>query len=212
MSLPNTWAKPTLAVLAALYMVGVVGFVFAQGIFQQLTPYHLLLSALLVFLFHRTWNARFVAYMFAVFLAGYGIEWLGVHTGAIFGKYHYENGLGFAVGQIPLLIGINWLMLTYTAGMVACQLKTRKWVQAIFAALLMTLLDVFIEPFAMQYHLWAWEGGAVPLQNYLAWFLVALVMQLPFQYGNFDEDNVVAEGLYLLQLLFFILLRLLILS
>jgi putative membrane protein len=212
MNRPQTWDKPAIALLAILYAVGLAGFLWAPNLFQHLTPINLLCSAAVVFLFNKQWNARFVAFIVAVALAGYGIEWLGVNTGAIFGHYQYQTGLGFRIWGIPPLIGLNWTLLVYSTGIIGHRLNTNPLLQAAFAALLMTMLDVFIEPFAIQYHLWVWDGAVVPAQNYLAWFLIAFIMQIPFQYGNFNKHNTVAEGLYIVQLLFFILLRLLILS
>ena len=38
-------------------------------------------------------------------------------------------------------------------------------------AIYMVLLDVLIEPFAVYYGLWVWEGRVLPsLANYVAWF------------------------------------------
>ena len=40
----------------------------------------------------------------------------------------------------------------------------------------MVLLDIMIEPVAIELDFWQWEGGNIPLQNYLMWFIVALFM------------------------------------
>ncbi len=45
----------------------------------------------------------------------------------------------------------------------------------------MLLMDLLIEPVAIHLGYWSWTGGDIPIQNYLSWFVISLVMALVMQ-------------------------------
>ena len=53
------------------------------------------------------------------FLAGMGVEWVGVHYEFLFGSYYYGENLGWKTDGVPLLIGANWKILTLITGCLA---------------------------------------------------------------------------------------------
>ena len=94
-------------------------------------------------------------------------------TGNIFGEYHYTSILGPRILGVPVVIGTNWLLLSYCfSALVLWWRPSLKWIyQVVLGASLMVLLDVIIEPFAVHYGLWIWKGRVLPsLANYVAWF------------------------------------------
>lgn len=198
----QTWA---IAVLAIVYMVGLTGFLLPswRPVFEGLTPVNLLFASFLVFAFHRPWSAGFVAYFIAIYLAGFFIELVGVKTGVIFGEYHYDGGLGPKLWDVPLIIGLNWILLIYCTGTIASFTRLPLWGKALVGAALMVALDVLIEPFAIKYGLWSWKHPEVPFLNYIAWFFISFVMLLPFFYHRFSNHNRVAVALYIVQVVFF---------
>ena len=44
----------------------------------------------------------------------------------------------------------------------------------------MTLLDAVIEVSAPRFDFWEFEGGVVPLQNYIAWFCIAFTAHMGY--------------------------------
>jgi putative membrane protein len=70
----------------------------------------------------------------------------------------------------------------------------------------MVALDVLIEPDAMQYRMWSWENGQVPVKNYFGWFIVSLPLQMLFALWVRSSKNIVAAALFILQILFFLLI------
>ncbi len=70
----------------------------------------------------------------------------------------------------------------------------------------MVVYDLFLEPSAMEYNFWQWEAGYVPLRNYAGWLGLSLFFQLVFQRFVPSPQNRIAIGIYIIQLLFFILL------
>ncbi len=195
--------RNAITLLAIVYLVGILGFILAPEIFEHLTPVNLITAALVVFMFHKNWSGKFIAFAITAALCGFWVEWAGVNTGVIFGEYAYGGGLGWKLFEIPPLIGLNWLLLLYCCGTIADFVKVPWWAQAAIGAGLMILLDYFIEPFAIQYDLWDWAGGTIPLQNFVSWYIVSLLLLLPFHYFRLAERNRVAVALYILQLIFF---------
>ena len=55
------------------------------------------------------------------FLTGMITEILGVQLGWIFGDYQYGEALGYKLFGVPLLIGVNWTLLTLITGAIAQQ-------------------------------------------------------------------------------------------
>ncbi|RDV14439.1 carotenoid biosynthesis protein [Pontibacter diazotrophicus] len=196
------------AVLVIFHGVGLWGLLFSgePEYFQQLTPMNLLLTNVLLFSFHRRWNMAFVLFAVVVFGVGFLSEVLGVHTGLLFGDYSYGAALGLKLWEVPLLIGLNWLMLVYTTGHISNYLKLHWLAKALTGALLMVLLDYFIEPVAIQYDFWSWQGDSIPVSNFIGWFAVAFLLQLYFQKAHFFKKNKLAPYVYLVQLVFFICL------
>jgi uncharacterized membrane protein len=195
-----------IAVLVIFHGVGFWGLMFSgkPAYFQALTPLNLLLTNALLFSFHRSWNLSFLLFALTVFGVGFFSEVVGVHTGLLFGSYTYGSALGYKVWEVPLLIGLNWLMLVYITGHISNYTNWPFVAKAILGAALMVLLDFFIEPVAMQFDFWDWNKSIVPVSNYIGWFVIALLLQLYFQKTAFKKHNLIAPYIYLVQILFFV--------
>jgi bisanhydrobacterioruberin hydratase len=205
-------AHLALFVLVVLYGVGIGGILSSsRDWFLQLTPLTLMISLGLLLLNHVRWSVDFVATLVFCLLVGFWIEVLGVHTGVVFGSYSYGATLGWSWLEVPLIISCNWLILVYCSGVLVVKLSAPVWVKALLAAGVMTILDVLIEPVAMHFDFWDWEGGSPPIRNYCAWFVVSFVLSLRFQKHRFDRVNLVGLVLLGLQFVFFGILNVLIL-
>ena len=142
------------------------------------------------------------------FLWGFLIEVIGVNTGVIFGSYSYGPFLGPKILDTPLLIGMNWAMLLYAT---ACTInilikKSPHILKAVLIALFVTGLDYLIEPGAIKMQYWTWSEVAPPLQNYIAWFLIALPLAGLFQYKLPNLKNKTGLTLFIVQAVFFLCL------
>lgn len=198
-------------ILVIVYTVGIIGI---AGNFDErfvlLTPINLLLSLGLIFWTHPTGYAPLWKLAVVCFLTGVLVEIAGVQTGLIFGNYQYGPVLGPKVWGTPLMIGVNWTMLVYCAGSTINRIfpNLNIWIKATLGAMLMTLLDVLIEPVAMELNFWNWQDNIVPLQNYIAWFFVALPLLGAYFKLLGKSTNKVAILLFILQFLFFGILQL----
>ena len=195
-----------LAVLLIFYAVGFYGLVYSnyQAYFLTLVPFNLLLTNFILFFFHRDLSRSFWLFAVVVFLVGFFAEVIGIHTALLFGHYTYGASLGWQLFRVPVIIGLNWLMLVYTSGHLVNYLpQIPWWIKAILAAALMVALDYFIEPVAIALDFWSWNSGEIPFSNFTGWFGVALVLQVYFQKSDFFKNNTLAPLVFLLQFLFF---------
>ncbi len=191
------------------YSVGVVGLTLTatRELFISLMPLSLLLSSAILLFFHQKWSKIHVLVFLAIAVAGYLIEVLGVHTGQVFGQYSYGRALGFQIADTPLLIGLNWLMLTYCVYAIMEDTRLFWPLKALAAASLMVLYDIAMEPVAIRLDMWSW-GGPIPLQNYQAWFIISIVFLTVMHLFRIQLKNRVAVWLYSTQFAFFLLLNL----
>lgn len=121
---------------------------------------------------------HFILWSLFVVLAGYLIELLGVRTGVIFGNYRYLEILQPQIADVPVVIGFAWLSILMSAWGVADKILRAgrsALIMALMIALLMALFDALMEPAAIYLRYWTWLGNAVPLQNYLAWFIIGFL-------------------------------------
>jgi putative membrane protein len=195
-------------VLITFYCCGVIGILSPwKDMFLLATPLNLMLSAVLLFLNHRDFNGAFYIFCFITFLFGYFIEVAGVHTGLIFGDYRYGSTFGFRVFEVPLLMGLNWLILIYSVGCISFKIPVNKILKCIIGSAMLVTLDIFLENVAMKYDFWSWSGDTVPLKNYVAWFICSFILLFLFHSSKFKKDNRLATAIYIVQLMFFILLN-----
>ncbi|MFT3949655.1 MAG: carotenoid biosynthesis protein [Agriterribacter sp.] len=168
---------------------------------------------------------HFLLFVIACFFVGYSTEYIGVHTGALFGVYTYGNVLGMPFKDIPLIIGVNWFIIIYCCG-TAIQAVTsfvekrlqpeqipayKKWSIAsviIDGALLAVFFDWVMEPVAIHLGFWTWDGdGSIPMLNYISWFVISMLLLSLFSMLSFHKKNTFAVYLLMIQFMFFLVLR-----
>ena len=197
--------------LVVFYGVGVAGMTisFTRPLFTALIPFALLLSMGILLWFQprlKEWKPWGIFML--IYLAGFLVEMVGVNTGKIFGVYHYGAGLGPKINGTPLMIGINWLMLTLAFADLVRRTGLSGWVTVPVAAAGMVGYDLVLEQIAPWLDMWNWEGGSIPLQNYAAWFLLALLFQILLKGTGIPVKNRVALAVLFCQFFFFLLLLL----
>ncbi|AFM03165.1 putative membrane protein [Bernardetia litoralis DSM 6794] len=199
--------------ILVMYFAGLLGLWFepTRELFEMATPFNLITSIIFLLLAQRKYSPSFWVFVSTTFFVGFFIEVIGVKTEAIFGTYNYGKTLGFKVFEVPLLIGINWIMITFIVNYFISTYfnfsvfssKITLFIKSVFSAVLMVMLDYLIEPVAIIHDFWSWKSDVIPLQNYIGWFLVALPLCMLFQYSKFEKINKFAYFLLLAQLLFF---------
>ncbi len=190
-----------------LHISGVIGILSGyEAWFVPKTPLNLMLMALL-FLWIFPLDTRRKALLFAfIWIAGIGAEWVGVHTGYLFGSYSYGENLGPKIDGIPYLIGVNWALLSFCAGCVSRNLPWPVGLRILFGALLLVGLDFFMEGMAPALDFWTFEGGTPPLWNYICWFILSAGFLWGFDRLGIRGDKVFSAHLLAAQFAFFVTL------
>ena len=180
----------SLVFLIIIYTVGMIGLntEFKNEI-AALTPYTLVLSAIVLLLNHREWNRYFVIFVAFAAISGYLIELIGIESKLIFGTYSYGKTLGYKLYGVPIVMGLNWFLMVYSCGMVANLFRFGVFIKSIVGAFLMVILDLSLEPVAVNLDFWTWENGIIPIQNYIAWFIVAFVLLIYFHKLELKKMN-----------------------
>lgn len=196
--------------IVLFHAVGLTGFLIPQleDLFIRLVPFHLLLMLFLLILTASDNSPELKIFALIVYCLGFLIELIGVNTGLIFGGYTYGNALGIKLWATPLMIGVNWMILVYSAGVFLEQFKLKSSVLfSASGALTLTAIDFLIEPVAVRFDYWSWNEGTIPVQNYIGWYLFSFLLFMLFRNMNFRKENKAAILLLFVQALFFLILN-----
>lgn len=197
-----------LLILIVFYSVGVIGLHTSfRASFLTLTPFNLLLSFACLYLSFKDLSLKKHVDFFLIALAGYVIEWIGIHTSYLFGNYQYGSVLGFKFDGVPLIIGLNWVLLTFGASAIVNKWKIPLLLKALVAGALMTALDWLIEPVAVKSGFWWWENGSIPVYNYICWMIFSTLFCYWILKRKTVETNKVSIGLFGIIVLFFAILN-----
>ena len=220
----RTPGYPHLQVVALYLLLGSGGLWHLLGLFQE--PMRVLAGPLLIGL--NVWalleyqaglssraKRRFLLWSAGIILAGFGLEWVGVSTGAVFGAYRYSGILQPQLVGVPVAIGFAWLGVALISHSVVTSvlpaMLNRASLTVGLSALLMLLFDLAMEPAAIRLDYWIWAEGEPPMQNYLIWFVTGVLI---FTSGKLSGvlrsriDRPVLLHLYFAQLLYFMMVLL----
>lgn len=194
--------------IVIFYTVGILGFIipWTHNFFIILTTYALLLSTYLLLLYHENYSKKDILVFLAIAVLGFFVEVLGVNTGLIFGSYKYGEGLGIKLFQTPLLMGVNWLFLTYTALSISDKLTKNTYLQLIIAPTLMIVYDMVMEQLAPIMNMWTWANSSIPMKNYIAWWLLGFLFTRILKRSKINTNNPLALLLFICQFIFFVVL------
>jgi bisanhydrobacterioruberin hydratase len=188
------------------YFVGFLGIrtQYTHYVFIFLIPFTLLMSFIVILLFYQHMTKKFIIVLLTICIASYFIEVIGVNTGMIFGSYAYGHGLGIKILNTPLMIGINWVFLVCCSASIVDKLPVHYIFKIVFASILMLLYDIILEQIAPNIDMWHWKDNIVPLQNYVAWFVIAFFFQWLVKFAGVKIQNQIAAAIFVCQALFFI--------
>lgn len=202
-------------VLLLLYIFFIMGAVFhmiegTRHFVLMMTPFTLLMGGVIVLVLSFSAERKFIIYLIITWIVTFAIEVMGVRTGAIFGQYSYGGTLGLKVLEVPVIIGLNWVILVIGGAVFARDVLKIKcpFMGAFFAGLVTTYVDLFIEPIAIRFDYWTWESVMPGFKNYFAWWLITAVFALVFYALKIKPKSSIITHYVLIQLIFFILLYL----
>ena len=139
----------------------------------------------------------------AIFFIGFIAEWLGVKFGFLFGDYSYGANLGMKLDDIPIIMGINWVILSLATRGIIQRFFKLPVMKILVSSVLMVSLDVLLEPLAPQLDYWSFETMVAPLSNYMGWLIYSILMQSLLEFVQFKGHFNISVHILIIQLFFF---------
>lgn len=168
-----------------------------------ITPITLLLTGFIVLYFsHRSSKNNFYSGLFLTYIITFILEVVGVNTGSIFGAYSYGSALGFKLFEVPLIIGFNWVLVILGSISFSKLITNNVFISSIISAIIAFIFDLILEPIAIKLDYWNWTEVVIPIQNYIAWFSIAFLSALAFNYLKIKITSKISMHYLLVQYLF----------
>lgn len=139
------------------------------------------------------------------------VEWIGVHTGQVFGYYVYTDVVQPQIAGVPIAIGMSWAATCIGAAAIIQRIpfleKQSIIIKSFIVGFMMMLLDLLLEPVAVELNYWTWEYVMPGVKNYIAWWLIGFSFAYPLLL-LLEERRVhtLAVHTYLGQILYFFLI------
>lgn len=196
--------------LARFYAVGLLLFVlpYTRDLFVKIIPITLLLVFGLALYRNKDWRVKTVLCFLFIVLTSFFVEAIGVATGALFGAYAYETGLGVKWLDTPLLIGLNWLFLVYASHSIVSRITGNPILRILSGGIAMVGYDLVLEVAAPAMQMWSFQSGYPPFINFLTWFIMAVIYHSLFVALKIKADNPLAGKIFWVQISFFMCISL----
>ena len=206
---PNTLnSKISVFIIWLFHISGMIGISFGdKEFFLAFTSINLLASFILLLINQKLLRKTELKSIFLIFIIGMVSEILGVNYGLIFGEYVYLDNLGFKILGVPVLIGVNWVILTFITGSLSSLIFKNKYLSVLMGTVLMILLDLLMEPVAPLLGFWMFDLPTVPLQNYIGWFLIGIFTHIIFQFKICEKEYTYSINLLIVNAIFFAFLN-----
>jgi putative membrane protein len=178
---------------------------FTRGLMPEITPYGLFFASLLVlYPCIREKNKKLIIWIVLTYIITFILEITGIKTGIIFGEYSYGTVLGPKIFGVPFIIGLNWVVIILGAIIVARMFSRLLLVSSLITGLLAVIFDLALEPVAVRFGYWFWQWNAIPVQNYLAWFIISFLSALFFNVLKINSHCTLPKHYLYAQMIFFI--------
>jgi putative membrane protein len=202
--------KILISILIIFHVVGLIGLQIPayRDQFLSLSFANLLLSFSVLLISRKSKRVLFIGFLTICFFTGMVAEWIGIHTGLLFGDYQYGENLGLKIYGVPLIIGVNWGVLSVCSCSIIFFIRVPSWFKAFLSAAIMTLLDFLIEPVAIVSDYWTWNSPEIPFYNYFCWFIISLPLHWIYFKLGLAEKSKTAIALFIILVAFFGILNL----
>ena len=207
--IPNNFiSKISVFIIWLFHICGMIGISYGnKEFFLAFTPINLLVSFVLLLINQKRLNGIELKSVFLIFIIGMASEILGVNYGLIFGDYAYLDNLGVKILGVPVLIGFNWIILTFITGSLSSLFLKNKYMSVLLGAIFLILLDLLMEPVAPLLGFWIFDLPTVPLQNYMGWFAVGIITHSIYQFTISEKEFTYSINLLIVNAIFFAFLN-----
>ena len=186
-------------------------FIVLANIMKKSPVYLLFYFFAFAVLSKRAWKSLSKLLLWA-FIVGFSAEIVGTHLCLPFGCYEYVN-LRPQIFGVGLFVPFAWGIFGAIAYLTANYFFKNRDKRLPFAALLMVIIDLSVDPIMTSWKAWIWKTTTeinwfgIPWTNYLGWFVVSLTFL--YLYERFSEHQIDSElpklgpSIYILEMLTF---------
>ena len=202
-------------IMVCFFIVGYIGHILylTRDLMLFLTPLFLLgMGILVLYPFFWKKDHRVLIWCLGSYLVTFTIEAVRVWSGIVFGEYEYGATLGPGLFGVPLVIGFNWVIVIMGSTELARIYVRDRRISPVLAGVIAVVFDIILEPVAMELDYWDWNGGVIPIQNYVAWFIIATLMSSTYSFVRKEGTSRPLIVYLLLQTLLFLIVRLFIIG
>lgn len=167
---------------SAAIVFGIIGGFFTAR--TTLTPELSLVSSLAIVVFaiptYVAWIKTVglkhaLATITILSLFAVGIETIGVRTGWPYGRFFYEDTIGWKIaGVVPWTVPFAWVPLVLGSYAFVSRYVVQPAYRVFLTAFSLVAIDAVLDPGAFAMRMWIWiDGGVyygVPAVNFLGWF------------------------------------------
>ncbi len=188
-------------------------FIVLANIMKKSPVYLLLYLFAFAILSQRAWKSLPKLLLWAL-IVGFSAEIVGTHLCLPFGCYEYVN-LRPQIFGVGLFVPFAWGIFGAIAYLTASYFFRNWSKRLLFAALLMIIIDLSVDPIMTSWKAWVWKRTTainwfgIPWTNYLGWFIVSLTFFYLYERiskGEVEEELLkLAPSIYLLEMLTFMI-------
>lgn len=196
--------------LVVTFFLGLLGHSFeeSRGLMITLSPLVLLMSSLVVcYPVMKNANQGTILWCVFAFLLTFCSEVIGVKSGLIFGNYSYGDVLGIKILGVPLIIGINWMLIMLGSISLAKGCSKNIFIISFLTGIFSVIFDIILEPVAIYLGYWQWSTVSPPLTNYYSWFVIVFLLTLLFVKLKADVVSPLPRFYLFVQTVFFLSLN-----
>ena len=192
------------SVSATVYCILNSGLSSTHGNIFLLFTYTLPFTAVYLHAAYMLGPKRSLLFLLLASSVGLIFEIIGVNFGTALNTAYSYDMPGPSLFGVPLIIPLFWFVFIYTAyGLVntalvkndgkipSCKNCNKKilYILVLFDALLVTLIDLVMDPVMVKWGQWTWQGNGfyfnIPTENFIGWFLVALIVSGIYRYFEY---------------------------
>lgn len=190
--------------LLAFFGMTILGLSSASGPqFLHLIPFVFLISMIVIIGNNKYQNFDHYFFYFIIFVLSFLIhlmlDWFQISIL----QPSYSKSLGVSLLGIPLVIPVIWVIVINSVNGILRKFNLNQFVASLLGAVLIVVLDVFIEAQAVKFGFWSWVGGDVPVANFVWWFSLSLGFLFASFKLNIRNNTFIGATTYILLLLFF---------
>ncbi len=195
-------------VLSGLFIILVAHYILYEVISKKHTQTENIISN-----YSKYYKTFFFIYFLFIAIITYFIEFIGVNSAYIFGRFSFTSKLIPNIYGVPLSVPFIWIIsILSSLGIIQKFTKINLRLvsnikKSLIIGFLISVFDYFLEMSVKHTLFWTWQIGIVPFQNYLAWFIFGSIFSyIGFKYQLFDVRlPKIVSHIYFAHLVFFLI-------